>query len=577
MAANDCTSMGAHLRTSERGHQHRPQKRRRVSRRRVKSEIDDDSELGDDSGLDARSKRLGCHYYKRFPTQYTDCMLRHHLTSSSFAFQHLRRYHLPIYCPKCGQTFGETAEREEHVQERTCQDADLSPESPGSGHQDFDARQLVELHRCSGRGLGEEGRWYAVWDVLFPGANRPDTPYISNPENEILDMARRAMKLVYPNNTSLQFLDELDWSTVCSALERPSPDASHVQARSNTGSISSPGSPKPPAPSPRPMDPLPELPPPTRFKRHASSKLPNKILVCPFWKADPKRHRSCFRRTLSRVRDVKQHLARVHSPEFYCDRCSAIFPDGEAYRQHVSNPAGLLCTPSRQLDGISHLQRRQISCKSNPKLSEEGQWFAVWDVIFPSRSRPSSAYRDAGISEDLCSFREFYMACSENIFATQSKNILGSHLSAVFQKLSEEERQSILQWVAREGLELAFAAWVSGTDSKVEQSDRSTYDTAEDKSSLADSGISVRTQPPAADSPPDVIVKVGCSEPAEEGSSRAPQAAVGEREDGTSALTLPSWDEVIRSWEIGPCELDPALPLMTDRDEWEQFGGEGFL
>ncbi|OTB03871.1 hypothetical protein M426DRAFT_23394 [Hypoxylon sp. CI-4A] len=148
------------------------------------------------------------------------------------------------------------------------------------------------------------------------------------------------------------------------------------------------------------------LPPPRRIKQGARDNR-QRSLACPFAKSDPRKHHACFSKRLTRIRDVKQHLARKHTPEHYCIRCSAIFPNQEDLRAHVGNAEGLFCVPSSSLDGISQQKHLQLSRKSNPKLPEDGQWFSIWDIIFPGQKRPSSAYMDFGFSEDLCSYREY--------------------------------------------------------------------------------------------------------------------------------------------------------------------------
>lgn len=132
-----------------------------------------------------------------------------------------------------------------------------------------------------------------------------------------------------------------------------------------------------------------------------------RYLACPFAKMYPEKHVPCFSLKLSRIRDVKQHLRRRHTPKFYCNRCKAIFPNDASLQEHVGNAAGLFCGPSAWLDGISPVQDQQLSKKSNPELTLEDQWFRMWDIIFTWQDRPSSAYIYFGFSPDLCSYREF--------------------------------------------------------------------------------------------------------------------------------------------------------------------------
>ncbi|KAI1413925.1 hypothetical protein F5Y13DRAFT_25119 [Hypoxylon sp. FL1857] len=147
------------------------------------------------------------------------------------------------------------------------------------------------------------------------------------------------------------------------------------------------------------------LPPLRKAKQDGMGS--HRSLACPFAKNDPRKHHACFSKKLSRIRDVKQHLARKHTPSFYCNRCSAIFSDHESLQAHIGDAAGLFCNVSPLRDSISQQQRLQLSRKSDPKLLEEGQWFSIWDIIFPGRERPKSAYVDFGLSEDLCSYREY--------------------------------------------------------------------------------------------------------------------------------------------------------------------------
>ncbi|KAI0892054.1 hypothetical protein F4806DRAFT_480882 [Annulohypoxylon nitens] len=147
--------------------------------------------------------------------------------------------------------------------------------------------------------------------------------------------------------------------------------------------------------------------PPSKRGRPNMRNDRERYLACPFMKRDPIMHTACFSRRLSRIRDVKQHLYRRHTPEFYCSRCSAIFQNAAELQDHVGDPAGLFCEPSSLLNGISKQQQNQLSQKPARGLSEEEQWFLVWDTVFPGLERPDSAYIDVGQSEDLCSYREY--------------------------------------------------------------------------------------------------------------------------------------------------------------------------
>ncbi|KAM7211495.1 hypothetical protein V8F06_013115 [Rhypophila decipiens] len=127
-----------------------------------------------------------------------------------------------------------------------------------------------------------------------------------------------------------------------------------------------------------------------------------RYLACPFWKLDPSKHWECFFRRTTTVSYVKQHLARRHTPTFYCHRCFAIFETEPVYDHHVIAAS---CTREAKLEGISQTQSKQLSKKSKGTL--ENQWFAMWDILFPTEPRPLSVYIDSDQSKDFCLMREF--------------------------------------------------------------------------------------------------------------------------------------------------------------------------
>ncbi|RSL86866.1 hypothetical protein CDV31_016342 [Fusarium ambrosium] len=95
---------------------------------------------------------------------------------------------------------------------------------------------------------------------------------------------------------------------------------------------------------------------------------------------------------------------RRHTPKFYCPRCYTIFPDHANYDTHV---LGASCTraPTAKLQGISHMQRDELSRKSKGSIQE--QWYALWTILFPEHDPPTSIYIESTQSEDFCRIREF--------------------------------------------------------------------------------------------------------------------------------------------------------------------------
>lgn len=119
-------------------------------------------------------------------------------------------------------------------------------------------------------------------------------------------------------------------------------------------------------------------------------------LACPFQKRDPFKHRRCFGVVLQRIKDVKQHIYRCHSnPEYYCATCYQIF-DTATSRDDHSRQRGCQTLDHPSLEhfiGINEDQRKKLNEKSLRTLSEEEQWYKIWEVIFPDAKQPSSAYQ----------------------------------------------------------------------------------------------------------------------------------------------------------------------------------------
>ena len=101
---------------------------------------------------------------------------------------------------------------------------------------------------------------------------------------------------------------------------------------------------------------------------------------------------------------------------------------------------------------MSEAQQQALKKRSTGTL--EGQWYAIWDIIFPSHRRPFSPYLDGSLSEDLSSFLEFYLSTGAELVRQSSRP---NHLGDVF--ATEATVQHYLQM----GLQLIYGRWASAT------------------------------------------------------------------------------------------------------------------
>jgi hypothetical protein len=193
-----------------------------------------------------------------------------------------------------------------------------------------------------------------------------------------------------------------------------------------------------------------------------------KYFACPYWKKDAAKYRDCFKSWPSRVQDVKFHLLRKHSIEFYCQRCHAKgFENKQGLQAHIINAN---CSPKLSvLDWISHEQRVELHKKSKRGTREVDQWFAIWDILFPGQQKPRSAYMDIGIVQRGCEYHQYSTIYGPDVIARAIES------SPAWQSLlmTEEERQENLRRAIAEGFNELYEEWRSETRSQ-ESSSRST-------------------------------------------------------------------------------------------------------
>ena len=242
------------------------------------------------------------------------------------------------------------------------------------------------------------------------------------------------------------------------------------------------------------------LRPPRKKINAGQGKASQRSLACPYLKFDPIKHRSCCAKQLSRIRDVKQHLSRRHTPERYCQRClETNFPDEQSLDRHIN----LNTCPLKDralLEGLSHQQQRQLSRKSNPNLSEEDQWFAIWEItfpktLFPGLRRPISAYMDTGLSMDMRLFREY---CSNHGPSTLTEQI-ESDPAWSGSEITAEQRRVYLERVIVQGINSLFEGYLRSNISSdsappSRQNRNNMHPTPTPTGSIADSGVALESQ-----------------------------------------------------------------------------------
>lgn len=114
------------------------------------------------------------------------------------------------------------------------------------------------------------------------------------------------------------------------------------------------------------------------------------VFACPFQKYNPHKYHRCLKYTLTRIKDVKQHIYRQHTQSpYYCARCYKVFTTTDDRDEHTRHADCEKRHPP-QFDGISEEQRNELKKSSPRKKPLQEQWYEVWEVIFPGHPRPQS-------------------------------------------------------------------------------------------------------------------------------------------------------------------------------------------
>ncbi|KAK1450680.1 hypothetical protein CCUS01_02136 [Colletotrichum cuscutae] len=268
----------------------------------------------------------------------------------------------------------------------------------------------LRSRKLAGHGASPEEHWYAMWGLIFGSGSTPTSPYAELPkeknthdfhEHHVVtgqsDAITRSEPLTaYHSHTRLEAWRAKDHrpSNIDQAPHLPSEDylgstsptisSGPVELTITTGEVSEDS---------------------VRRKRRFNEANIDEL----FSNKPSKRPRRCAARKLSRIRDVKQHLKRSHTiMENHCQRCFQEFPDLISLQRHESLPRSRACAcryPSKP-DGISPDKSSRLSRKSDPSLSEEQQWYAIWDIVFADKKRPCSVYMSPITSDDLEAFYE---------------------------------------------------------------------------------------------------------------------------------------------------------------------------
>lgn len=142
-------------------------------------DLDDAGSTRMETHQDEHHKTLACPFYKFNPRKYYRCSTKT-LREIAHVKQHIMREHYIDYplCPICQKTV------KGHAVNGEC-DWSL-------GHDELTEGEMENLVlTVVARGRDLETKWYSLWDHLFQKHPRPESPYVKDGLDEVIDLFKR--------------------------------------------------------------------------------------------------------------------------------------------------------------------------------------------------------------------------------------------------------------------------------------------------------------------------------------------------------------------------------------------------
>lgn len=226
---------------------------------------------------------------------------------------------------------------------------------------------------------------------------------------------------------------------------------------------------------------------------------PSSPFACPFYLFDRHEWHNCLRNyTLNRIVDVRLHLTRAHSLAQQCPICGVEFKEDPAesdsaedrFSAHVQlRTCQPLPSPLPPRHGLTRDQFeavRAIAGRRNGRRATDPaaeKWFEIWDIIFPTTSRPSSPYisdhpdiqRISDMNEDILAgeqWRELTLPTRgsspslQNISRSTLMTITG-RLLAIYRRMSQHPHQAVSEAVSN--TTAADTPVINSTDDSLQQ------------------------------------------------------------------------------------------------------------
>lgn len=162
-------------------------------------------------------KLLACPYFKKDSRHHRACC-GFGGKKLSYVKSHIYKKHaIAIYCPVCQQPFESVQSRDDHNRARTCERVESARAPDG-----ITSEQRNWLHQRGPRELNEVEQWFRIFEFLFPGYQKPHSPYNDTEFSEDLQDFRDYISQDTAQDVLLERVRENDsWTPELELIFRP--------------------------------------------------------------------------------------------------------------------------------------------------------------------------------------------------------------------------------------------------------------------------------------------------------------------------------------------------------------------
>ncbi|KAK1467666.1 hypothetical protein CCUS01_07197 [Colletotrichum cuscutae] len=451
------------------------------------------------AGTRSTPRLFACPFRKYDPVRYGSCSKT---VSCGFSTIHSLKRHLlrqehPVDPSGTRTGFVTRRQTPGTALERSCGPSDIRLEpaiETASVSAGLSPPKAAAIRGYCKKNASEE--WYRIWDIIFPNVPRPASPYVgshghmdnldkhqpSNSKLDLVDIRRRLVSIFdadaaessgdteplindassVPSSAALketksfrnmsdlvlgalQILEARLEIVQCQKITRPGggkTPTTNIETHAGSKKQKSQGSRQDGTYPPNDDDP--DDSGPEGDHDNSVENTEDKFLACPLLRKDPEQYAACAMLRLRRIRDVKQHMRRGHSPSaYYCPICWKTFRGTEDRDRHIverSCDAPAVPGPPWITQEQATLLEGRVS--NGPT---EDQWFSVWDIVCPGLPHPTPAFCFLGrMVEDISAMRrERWEEEGRHIV----EDLVSQQEALLQQPLTEESRNLVLRCI----------------------------------------------------------------------------------------------------------------------------------